>query len=208
MRKSFLLYATILSLAVMIACKGQNAALPDTDSMAVCKGGNATLAGNDSTPAFEEAQVIGIALFRAEDLPDSIEAKAKAAHLPVLIDWDSDGKAWITADCNGSQNIMEFLVTDNIEYIDNIAQIIFNDERWLCITYTEDVTGQYWQWMTPESECGVFYKTDLISPQAEPYKMASHGVTIHDGDSSYDAIVVRYLESGTLDTIRYTQVKD
>ena len=95
-----------------------------------------------------------------------------------------------------------------ISYICQAKEIIFNDEPWLCIIYTEDVTGQYWQMMGPKRERFLWYETALISPQAEPYQMASHGVTLHRSGVDCDAIVVRYLYSGTLDTIRYTQFID
>lgn len=185
MKKIFLLGAVVCTIGMMAACKGG----AENEHTA------------DGSDGFEEAKVIVGATFGPEDTPNSIEAKIKATKLPVRIDWDCNGKAWLSADCDSYTNILFLPVVDSIDYICKIAQVIFNDEQWLCITYTEDVTGQYWQWMSPRSECGVFYKTDLISPQGEPYQMASRGVKAHGEDSNQGAIVVRYIESGTLDTI-------
>jgi len=62
--------------------------------------------------------------------------------------------------------------------------------------------------MGPKRERFLWYETALISPQAEPYQMADHEITIHGSDVDCDAIVVRYLYSERLDTISYTQVID
>ena len=182
MKKLFLLGTMVCAFGMMAACKS----------------------GTTDNKDFEEAEVIKSASFGPEDTPESIDTALKAAGLPMHIEWDSDGTATLVTDG------MAFYVTDSIgiEYICQVEEIIFNDEPWLCITYTEDLTGQYWQIMGPKRGGSLFYETELISPQAEPYQMASHGVTIHDSDGDCDAIVVRYLESGTLDTIRYTQVID
>ena len=176
-------------------------------ALAGCKGGNTSVCDNGSNADFKEAEVIKCATFWPEATPDSINAALKAAGLPVHIEWDGNGLAWLVPECECA---ISMLVSDtfNVEYIYSVAEIIFDDEPWLCITYTEDVTGMYWQFMGPESECCLLYQTDLISPQAEPYQMASHGVTIHDGKVDCNAIVVRYIESGTFDTIPYTQCVD
>lgn len=170
-----------------------------------CRSGSTSTDANDSNADFEEAEVIKCATFGPETTPDSIDAALKAAGLPMHIEWDCNGQAWLVPEC---ECLVSRMLSDSIHYIYSVAEIIFNDEPWLCITYTEDVTGRYWQFMGPESECCLLYQTDLISPQAEPYQMASHGVRIHDSEGGCEAIVVRYLESGTFDTIRFIQSVD
>ena len=176
-------------------------------ALAGCKNGNTSICDNDSNTNFKEAEVIKCATFGPETTPDSIDVALKAAGLPMHIEWDGNGLAWLVPECECAIS-MSVSDTFNADYIYSVEEIIFNDEPWLCFTYTEDVTGQYWQFMGPESECCLLYQTELISPQAEPYQMASHGVKVHDGEVDYDAIVVRYTESGTFDTIRYIQVVD
>lgn len=187
-------------------CQVLGAMLCVLGMMTACKNGTTNENTTDSSTGFKAAKVIVEVTFEPEDTPDSIVAKIKRANLPVLVDWDCNGKAWFHVDCD-SNDIITFLpMADSINYVCEIAQIIFNDEQWLCITCTEDITGQYWQLMSPESECGVFYKTNLISPQAEPYQMASHGIKDYGEDKDHEAIVVRYVESGTLDTIPFVRL--
>jgi hypothetical protein len=158
---------------------------------------------NGSNNDFREAKVIKSATFGPEDTPEIIDSALKAAGLPMHIEWDNDGSPSLALDG------MNYYISDSISYICQAKEIIFNDEPWLCIIYTEDVTGQYWQMMGPKRERFLWYETDLISPpQAEPYQMADHEITIHGSDVDCDAIVVRYLYSERLDTIRYTQVID
>ena len=177
MKKLFLFGAMVCAIGMMTACKS----------------------GTGDNIEFEEAEVIKSATFGPEDTPEIIDSALKAAGLPMHIELGVDGSATLATDG------MAFNLSDSIYYICQAEEIIFNDEPWLCITYTEDITGQYWQMMGPGFIC---YETDLISPQAEPYQMASHGVTLHRSGVDCDAIVVRYLDSGTLDTIRYTQFID
>ncbi len=180
MKKLFLFGAMVCAIGMMTACKS----------------------GTGGNIEFEEAEVIKSATFGPEDTPEIIDSALKAAGLPMHIEWDNDGSPSLALDG------MNYYISDSIIYICQAEEIIFNDEPWLCITYTEDVTGQYWQMMGPKREMFLFYETDPISPQAEPYQMASHGVTLHRSGVDCDAIVVRYLYSGTLDTICYTQFID
>jgi hypothetical protein len=180
MKKVFLLGAMVCALGMMSACKS----------------------GTGGNIEFEEAEVIKSATFRPEDTPEIIDSALKAAGLPMHIEWDNDGSPSLAFDG------MNYYISDSISYICQAKEIIFNDEPWLCIIYTEDVTGQYWQMMGPKRERFLWYETALISPQAEPYQMADHEITIHGSDVDCDAIVVRYLYSERLDTIRYTQVID
>ena len=177
MKKLFLFGAMVCAIGMMTACKS----------------------GTGDNIEFEEAEVIKSATFGPEDTPEIIDSALKAAGLPMHIELGVDGSATLATDG------MAFNLSDSIYYICQAEEIIFNDEPWLCITYTEDITGQYWQMMGPGFIC---YETDPISPQAEPYQMASHGVTLHRSGVDCDAIVVRYLYSGTLDTICYTQFID
>lgn len=180
MKKLFLLGAMVCAIGMMTACKS----------------------GTGGNIEFEEAEVIKSATFGPEDTPEIIDSALKAAGLPMHIEWDNDGSPSLALDG------INYYISDSISYICQAKEIIFNDEPWLCIIYTEDVTGQYWQMMGPKRERFLWYETALISPQAEPYQMASHGVTLHRSGVDCDAIVVRYLYSGTLDTIRYTQFID
>ena len=178
--------ATILAISAVSSC----------DSM------NTSNCVNGSNNDFREAKVIKSATFGPEDTPEIIDSALKAAGLPMHIEWDNDGSPSLALDG------MNYYISDSISYICQAKEIIFNDEPWLCIIYTEDVTGQYWQMMGPKRERFLWYETALISPQAEPYQMADHEITIHGSDVDCNAIVVRYLFSERLDTIRYTQVID
>ena len=176
--------------------------------LAACNSCNTTNRDENSGNDFEEAKVIASATFGPDDTPDSIAVAIKAASLPMRIEWDCNGKSWIAADCDDYMMITFLPVVDSCSYICDVAQIIFDNETWLRITYTEDITGQYWLFMSPESECGLFYKTDLFDPQAEPYQFPSHSTMIHTNESDYAALIVRYVESGTLDTVPLVWVGD
>lgn len=189
MKKAFLVCSAILALAA-------------------CNSANTTNKDKNSTTDFEEAKVIASATFGPDDTPDSIAMAIKAASLPMHIEWDCNGKSWIAADCDDYMMITFLPVVDSSDYICEVAQIIFDDETWLRITYTEDITGQYWLYMSPESECGLFYKTDLFAPQAEPYQFPSHSTIIHTNESEYAAIIIRYPMSGTLDTLPLVWVEE
>jgi hypothetical protein len=97
--------------------------------------------------------------------------------------------------------LLSIQIADSCCYVCEVAQIIFNDEPWLRITYTEDITGQYWLWMIPKNECSGIYITDLFDQQAKPYQFSSHGIKTRTSASDYAAIVVHYTKSGTIDTV-------
>ncbi|MBR2959384.1 MAG: hypothetical protein IKC19_07145 [Bacteroidales bacterium] len=202
MKKLFLFGAMVCAIGMMTACKSGTGDNTAADTMQPCEPSSVLVTNTGGNIEFEEAEVIKSATFGPEDTPEIIDSALKAAGLPMHIEWDNDGSPSLALDG------MNYYISDSISYICQAEEIIFNDEPWLCITYTEDVTGQYWQMMGPKRERFLWYETALISPQAEPYQMASHGVTLHRSGVDCDAMVVRYLDSGTLDTIRYTQCID
>lgn len=177
-------------------------------ALTACNSGNTNICDNSSGTDFEEAKVIASAAFGPADTPDSIAVAIKAAGLPMHIEWDCNGKSWITADCDDYMMITFLPAVDSCHYICDVAQIIFDDETWLRITYTEDTTGQHWLLMSPESECGLFYKTAPFDPHDKPYQFPGHSTTIHTTESDYAALVVRYPSSGTLDTLPLVWVGD
>lgn len=177
-------------------------------AISACRNGDRTTCNRDESFNFEDEEVIARVSFGCDDTPENMDIALRAAGLPLCIQWDCNGDSWITPVSDDSKEIDLLKVNDSVHYICEVAKVIFNNEHWLRVIYTEDVTGQYWLWMTPEKECGVFYKTDLFDTQAEPFQICGQGVKVRTLGGDCDAIVVRYTESTTYDTVPLIRVGD
>lgn len=177
-------------------------------AISACRNGDRTTCNRDESFNFEAEEVIARVSFGCDDTPENMDIALRAAGLPLCIQWDCNGDSWIAPVSDDSKEIDLLKVNDSVHYICEVAKVIFNNEHWLRVIYTEDVTGLYWLWMTPEKECGVFYKTDLFDTQAESFQICGQGVKVRTLGGDCDAIVVRYTESTTYDTVPLIRVGD
>ena len=173
MKKLLAFFAVVLVIAEMEGCKNETATDNENDSLNT------------------DATILKKVSFDCYTTYDSIDIALKASGLPLHVEWDEDSSVYLVTEC---EFFTKFLLSDDCHYLYSVEHMLIDSNEWIALTFTEDITGQYWMCMWPKDECGPFYETGLFDDQAEPYTILDH--TTNNG-----SIIVRYLDSKTYDTI-------
>lgn len=179
MKKIMLVCAAMLALGAMTACKSETSS-----------------SNNESQ--YLAAPILDSVRFNCSTAYDSIDAALRASSMPLHVELDEDGVAWLTIECEIPRGLV---LSDSNHYLCNAECLVIDSEEWVAITFTEDITGQYWMYMWPKDECGLVHETGMFDEQAEPYTILDHFT--EDGH-----MIVRYSESKTFDTIQLAQTFD
>ena len=179
MKKTMLVCAALLALGAMTACKSETS-------------------NSNNESQYPAAPILDRARFNCSTAYDSIDAALRASSMPLHVERDEDGVAWLAIDC---EIPWQLVLSDSNHYLCNAECLVIDGKEWVAITFTEDITGQYWMYMWPKNECGLVHETGMFDEQAEPYTILDHFT--EDGN-----MIVRYSESKTFDTIQLAQTFD
>ena len=180
MKKLLAFFAVVLVIAVMEGCKNETATDNENDSLNT------------------DATILKKVSFDCYTTYDSIDIALKASGLPLHVEWDEDSSVYLVTEC---EFFTKILLSDDCHYLYSVEHMLIDSNEWIALTFTEDITGQYWMCLWPKDECGLVHETGMFDEQAEPYTILDHFT--EDGN-----MIVRYSESKTFDTIQLTQTFD
>lgn len=178
-RRILMLCAAMVAFAAMTACKSE-------------------ISSSNNESLYTAAPILDSVWFDCSTAYDSIDAAIRASSMPLHVEWDEDGVAWLAIECEIPRGLV---LSDSNHYLCNAECLVIDGKEWVAITFTEDITGQYWMYMWPKNECGLVHETGMFDEQAEPYTILDHFT--EDGN-----MIVRYSESKTFDTIQLAQTFD
>ncbi|MCR5445042.1 MAG: hypothetical protein K6E96_05085 [Bacteroidales bacterium] len=151
---------------------------------------------------FQEAEVLSHVSFSHVTTAENATIALEKSGFPITVETDCNGNDWLTPS-NKRNLITSFPFNDGPNFICEVARITFNGEEWFRITYTIHDSPEFWMFMTPADEYGLFYS---VYDLKQGYQFPDHSTAFYDSEGEHEVVIVRYPESGTFDTVLFTQI--
>ena len=145
---------------------------------------------------FPETRILSSVLFSDRTSSDSINYALQNAGLPMRIITEHNSEKYLLIDSVS----VSVAIDENCRY--EAARIIFDMEEWLRITTIPNPPDTFWICMTREGY--PFYEILPDNHYGKGYQLMDH--SIKKIGSHADAVVLRYIENGKLDTIPLVEI--